>query len=334
MPTATTLDQKDATRAEEPLAIWNPGDPVPNEIPRGLAYKMRAAIHHRRLASILREPDAHESARKMFADACAMLRAGLHRAEAEYVLRFTFRNYYRPIEDREFERAVENASIHLEKDGGVFTGPRFPRPNPAEISRIVAAAPHDALKHLKESSPTRNPGSLSAGHVVSRIFPGDPLLCLATEKSRAYTEPRSHFIGEEADHPFIVPNAMSNRWGLTQAGKPSVRSLTNVGPRQHVVVEFDTGSLDQQAALILRLATQAPLRMVVFSGRKSLHAWFGTAGASPEGVEAFMRYAAFLGADTATFNPVQLVRTPNAWRDENTLQEVLWLEADNPPPGT
>lgn len=316
----------------EPLASWEPGQPDPTEIPPPLLYKMRSLIHHRRLASILNPPADHESQRKIFGDACAMLRAGLHSEEAEYVLRVVCRGYYRPIDDREYVRAVENAARHLATDAGAVSRPRFPKPNLEKIAEVLNAAPSDALRELRESSPTKSPDRLTSGAVVSQLFPGDPLLCMATAKNRAFTEPRSHFKGDEADHPFIVANEMIARWGKTQDGRSSVRSLSNVGPRRHVVVEFDSGTPDEQAAIILHLAQFSPLRLVVFSGGKSLHAWFSTVGSDASEIEGFMVYAALLGADPATFNPVQLVRTPNAWRPENgNLQEVYWLEAPSTP---
>jgi hypothetical protein len=51
--------------------------------------------------------------------------------------------------------------------------------------------------------------------------------------------------------------------GTNQEGKRSVRCTDNTGPRQHIITEFDSGSLDEQAALLLYLATLLPLILVV-----------------------------------------------------------------------
>lgn len=70
----------------------------------------------------------------------------------------------------------------------------------------------------------------------------------------------------------------------------------------------------------------APLVLVVFSGNKSLHAWFYCDGES-EDVESalhnFMRYAAMLGADTATYTRSQFVRMPGAVRLETKKQQTI-----------
>ena len=67
---------------------------------------------------------------------------------------------------------------------------------------------------------------------------------------------------------------MSAQRGRTNQGKLSFHSESNTGPRRFLVVEFDRGALDQQAAILWHLATFALLALVVFSGSKSCHGWF------------------------------------------------------------
>jgi hypothetical protein len=94
---------------------------------------------------------------------------------------------------------------------------------------------------------------------------------------------------------------MSKLWGINLNGEKSVRCNDNTGPRRYVVVDFDSGSLDEQAALLLYLDTKVPLALVVFSGSKSLHGWFP---ANP-GWEEFFRTASRLGADSTLATPCQ-----------------------------
>ena len=166
----------------------------------------------------------------------------------------------------------------------------------------------------------------SSGDVLDRFFGDDALLCLGQSPSSTFTQQRAHFRGFEQELPYMVPNAMSAPRGLTKDGRDSNRCLANAGPRKRLVVEYDFGTLDEQAALHLHLRDKnLPLKMVVFSGSKSLHGWFDVTGCSDEQIALTCRYAAYLGADTATFSPIQLVRTPNARRDEQTLQAVQYL---------
>src|SRR5205807_578538 len=73
------------------------------------------------------------------------------------------------------------------------------------------------------------------------------------------------------------------RKGRTRSGKISEHTLENTGPRRFLVIEFDKGTLDQQAALLFHLSKFAPsLALVVFSGSRSLHGWFYCANQTEE----------------------------------------------------
>ncbi len=300
------------------------------DIPPPILKKLRQKLSRRNLASIMTPPALHESPRELFHHACEMSRAGISDEEQEIVLRARFWNYYRRLEDREFSNAITNARAHVEGGFGGESSRKYPRPSETERASVLSKAPHAALSMLRERSPIKNPQSLPTAEVIDLIFgDGDPLLCFSTASRYANTDRRSCFRGTEHCYNLLVPSPMSARYGHTKGeGKVTSRSLENVGPRMHVVIEFDSGSVEEQAGLILHLATFSfPLRAVIFSGGKSLHAWFVVSGIAEEFVERFLRYAAWLGADTATFSPVQLVRMPNVEREPGRMQAVLYLDA-------
>jgi hypothetical protein len=139
---------------------------------------------------------------------------------------------------------------------------------------------------------------------------------------------------------FIVPSAMSARGGKTKQGKQSARSLSNVGLRQFLVIEFDfSPDLPNEIGLVVReigerlgftpkdiceqlllhLARQNgfPLALVVDSGGKSLHGWFYCAGHDESPVREFLDTAVAIGADPATWCPCQWVRMPGGIRRES-----------------
>ena len=102
------------------------------------------------------------------------------------------------------------------------------------------------------------------------------------------------------------------------------------------MIEFDSGTADEQAALHWHLACAAAamgwprLRLAVHSGSKSLHGWYGPC-ASEEQAEELMVYARTMGADTATWNRCQLVRLPGGRRRmgaRDVLQEVWFWDRD------
>jgi hypothetical protein len=67
------------------------------------------------------------------------------------------------------------------------------------------------------------------------------------------------------------------------------------------VIEQDTGTVDQHAAILAHLAERAPMALAVHSGSKSLHGWFFCQGEPEERLRSFIRYAVTLGADRATW---------------------------------
>src|SRR5262249_31094789 len=113
--------------------------------------------------------------------------------------------------------------------------------------------------------------------------------------------------------------------GITKDGRESEHTLANTGPRRFLVVEFDSGDVDEQAALLMHLAEIAPLVVAVRSGGKSLHGWFFVHGQPEEMVLRLFRYAVSLGADPATWIRSQFVRMPDGMRDNGNRQTVFFL---------
>jgi len=170
------------------------------------------------------------------------------------------------------------------------------------------------LNRLRERSPIRcEDGEPKPEEVIDRLFPGDPLLCLGARKDRFRTAAREEWRGKEHLHELIVPSPMSALTGTNKNGKSSKRCLDNTGPRRFLVFEFDSGTQDEQAAIILHLAAKMPLVMVLFSGGKSLHAWFLCEGLDDGILRPFMDYAVRLGADRATWSRCQMVRFPGGY---------------------
>jgi hypothetical protein len=161
--------------------------------------------------------------------------------------------------------------------------------------------------------------------IVDNLFPGNPLLCCGKSNSDFDTKPREDWRGELSTLQLIVPSPMSAVTGLTQKGEVSKHSLSNTGARRFLVCEFDTGTPDEHAALLLHLGTFAPLVCAVHSGNKSLHGWFFVAGQPEEKVLKFFRYAVSLGADKQLWCKSQFCRMPDGTRDNGRKQTVFFL---------
>jgi hypothetical protein len=182
------------------------------------------------------------------------------------------------------------------------------------------------LADLWEWSPVRiDDNEKHTEEIIDRLFPGNPLLCCGKSGQVFETRPRENWRGELSRLALIVPSPMIAPMGLTKAGKESAHTLTNTGPRRFLICEFDTGTPDEHAALLLHLGTFAPLICAVHSGNKSLHGWFFVCGQAEAKVEKFFRYAVSLGADRATWTRSQFVRMPDGTRDNGNRQTIFFL---------
>jgi hypothetical protein len=161
--------------------------------------------------------------------------------------------------------------------------------------------------------------------IIDQLFPGNPLLCCGKSISHFDTKRRDQWYGELPALQVIVPSEMSAATGRTRRGRESKHALSNTGARCFLVVEFDTGNVDDHAALLLHLAERAPLALAVHSGGKSLHGWFYCKGQTEVRLQSFMRYAVSLGADTATWTRSQFVRMPDGLRENGERQVVYFF---------
>ena len=205
---------------------------------------------------------------------------------------------------------------------------KWPSVNQGQRGAVIAAG--GGLADLWEASPIRFDGDAPQTEpLIDQLFPGDPLLCGGKSNSSFDTCPRESWRGQLSNLALVVPSPMSATTGTTKDGRTSKHTLDNTGPRRFLVVEFDTGTADEHAALLLHLAGYAPMICAVHSGNKSLHGWFYCAGQPEDKLLRFMRYAVSLGGDPATWGRSQFVRMPDGTRDTGKRQTVFYY---NPQP--
>jgi hypothetical protein len=241
----------------------------------------------------------------------------------------------RTVSVSEIESAVDSAKSCAWQPGvgrNSFATPAPVRtwPEVNQTARREIVTDSGGLADLWEISPRRIEDSdPHAEEIADVLFPRDALLCCGKSSSIFDTKPREAWRGELSALQLIVPSPMSAIEGVTKDGKPSRHTLSNTGPRRFLVVEFDTGTTDEHAALLLHLASRAPLVLAVHSGNRSLHGWFYCAGQPEEKLHRFMEYAVSLGADHATWTRSQFVRVPDGTRDNGKRQTVFFF---NPRP--
>jgi hypothetical protein len=234
----------------------------------------------------------------------------------------------RHVSRKEIEDAVKNALACAWQPSGnaapvQSVAHKWPGVNKKQREAIVRD--NDGLADLwAESKPRIEDNAAHTEAIIDRLFPGNPLLCCGKSNSDFDTKPREDWRGKMSALALIVPAAMSAVTGLTKDGKESKHTLANTGARRFLICEFDTGTADEHAALLLHLGTFAPLVCAVHSGGKSLHGWFYVHGQPDAKVEKFFRYAVSLGADRATWTRSQFVRMPDGTRDNDKRQTVFY----------
>ncbi|MCX6969612.1 MAG: hypothetical protein NTV93_05575 [Verrucomicrobia bacterium] len=257
----------------------------------------------------------------------ACRRAGMHpdQATREIESRIT----RRPDPSNEIPQAVAKAFNSAPANGATgsrvwATAPKWPVVNQEQREAVIASGL--GLVDLWEASPVRwEDSDQHTEEIVDAMFPGNPLLCVGQSKSRFATRHRESFRGRLAGCQLIVPSPMFSRTGRTQDGKESEHALSNTGNRRFLVIEQDSGTPDEQAAVLLHLATSAPLVLAVHSGSKSIHGWFFCSGHPEDRLHGYMRRAVTLGADPRMWTRSQFARMPDGTRDNGNRQTVYFF---------
>jgi hypothetical protein len=273
-------------------------------------------------------PRAGEGVHNWLFRVSRQLHTHLPAVEIVALLESRVQNCGRHVSRKEIEDAVKNALACAWQPGSNTTpvpaASKWPSVNQEQQAAILRD--NGGLADLWELSPLRiEDNAAHTEAIIDRLFPHNPLLCCGRSSSIFDTKPREDWRGELAALALLVPSPMSTVMGLTKDGKESKHTLNNTGPRRFLICEFDTGTVDEHAALLIHLAGYAPLVCAVHSGGKSLHGWFYVQGEPDAKVEKFFRYAVSLGADSRLWARCQFCRLPDGTRDNGKRQILYFL---------
>lgn len=221
---------------------------------------------------------------------------------------------------REISRAVRDAQGSLVHGApvGVKRAPDWPSPSFEARKRRASYQPLFAV----------NENVATAREAWETVFSKDDLICAGPNEFSAETRPRDEWLDFTEGLQFVVPNAMSAVEGKLCDGRMSSRCRENAPKiRRWIVLETDLGTdLEEQAIVLSSLDhRRCPLRMVVFSGGKSLHGWFDAKQLSNAEQIRWFRHAVYLGHDSKLWLAWQWVRSPGGRRDNQAIQKVLFL---------
>jgi hypothetical protein len=310
---------------------------------------------------ILRPPSAGSGVHQWMCSAAHVTYPFLTAKEQIELLHWAVARSGRAPGPNEIEKTVYHVRDWRES-GRKTNSAAWPKPDFTRVNQLVLNGPTKV--EFSEQSIIR-PLSGDPAYWVNTLFSGDPLLCLSQEiwdprkgeiARHWTTKPKSQWPVTDR-YSLIVPNEAQAKSGLTQDGRPSRRCGEMFPARRYLVLEMDFSILDRSgthetewaayirhwqlrgrsvqdacAAVIHHLREYGPLVLVLWSGGKSLHAWFRTSGAPEKEVLAFMKYAVLVGADRATWSKCQLVRLPAGRRTSNgNRQEVLFFDPSQLP---
>jgi hypothetical protein len=271
--------------------------------------------------------------RWLFRAACVLHECGAARDAIAEEIRQGSAHCGRPVSLREIHNAINNstgctsAPSHIARDSTAR-----PRKWPQRNAKAVAKACADGfgLADLWEISPLRfDDAEPHTEDIIDALFPNNPWLCVGASMSRFDTQRREDWRGLLHRAQLIVPSPMTDKTGITKNGRTSTHTLANTGPRRYLITEFDEGTFDEHAALLLELAQEAPFVLAVLSGGKSLHGWFLVPNDNEARQRVFMNCAVRLGADRATWTPSQFVRMPDGTRSNGHRQAVIYFNPTN-----
>jgi hypothetical protein len=242
-------------------------------------------------------------------------------------------SYHREVPDREIESAVEHAYAAMME--GTSQAKKIVMKYNHMYSMNLSKKYQTTIDDLKKNSPMSIPSS--ENEALKYLFLGKELVCLAKNTNQAKTLLLDNWIEHNIDtkgYQYVVPNPMTSKKGMTKDGKLSSRAFSNTGKRRRIVCDFDEPDEKIQPSLIVHLSIfcgEDP-ELVLYSGNKSLHAWWRIDDWPVQDIEIFEEEAAKVGADSAVLGEArknQFFRLPGGLRNNGKLQEIYYW---NPQP--
>lgn len=253
----------------------------------------------------------------------------------------------RRISDREISDAVNKALA--DHNGGTFT-PR-PRPKPvvqdgkAALQKIIASGNISDEVDLWECSPLRlweepkdDPALLleilydptDLVWIGDRVQPG-----IMGQTIRTAAGWITFYLSGGKTAPHIILNPLTGAPTKKKAGDGATyRGDGNIAAYRYCLIEFD--GLDRESQIKFFSAIQLPIRALIDSGNKSIHALVDVQKlakvlTSEQWVteikgKLYDQLLTPLGVDSACSNPARLSRLPGYFREEKeAYQRLLWL---------
>jgi hypothetical protein len=257
-----------------------------------------------------------------------------------------------PMPDREIADAIKRAASNYRQEGAVCHFRPKPKPliqNGHEaLQRIITQGQIDNEADLREISPIRlpnNPAEEAVRFLDTLYSPGDLIFIgdryhdgVIGRTIRSRDKWLRHLRAGNAPGPHLIINPLSGMPAPKKSGDgDSYRGDSNVKVFRYCLVEFD--NLPREDQIRFYSAAKLPIRALIDTGGKSLHAWIDVSKLFQVTTEAewdkHIKFGLYekalipLGVDRACCNPSRLSRLPGWLRTETgRFQRILWLSQD------
>jgi hypothetical protein len=241
--------------------------------------------------------------------------------------------------DNEHRQQIEHdarQAVRKVFGGDVLTGPAVCKTeaNWANVEYLIGRRT-ETLDYWRQISPLAfdDADASAANRIVAELFPSE-LIAVARDPAYCYIiRQTKHQV--LSGFAFIAHNPMRSIEGG--------RREDNVLERRWCVIEWDIkpdrnpawaallGRLNvdpftAQSRLIAHIAgdyAEFPLKLIVYSGSSSLHAWFNVKGATGADIQQFITSAEALGADGTTKSAHQLFRMPHGTNQKTKKRQSI-----------
>lgn len=256
----------------------------------------------------------------------------------------------RRVADREIHEAIQKATS--EHTSGTYKPQPKPAPlvqdSQATLRRLIASGTINNEADLWEASPTRlaDEPQYDAPLFLESMFQPDDLLFIGDRLEagvigrniRTQEQWIQFFQDGGQAGLFIIINPLSGQPAPKKSDDgQTLRGDNNVHAFRYCMAEFDNLSREDQ--IKFWSAVRLPIRALIDTGGKSIHAWLEVSKMAV--VETLADWQAHikgklydrgltpLGVDSACSNPARLSRLPGFFRQEKkNWQRILWLSPE------
>lgn len=231
----------------------------------------------------------------------------------------------RIVPDREIRGAIRGA---MQKVTSGETTTRWPKLGENYRAEIVAAYMDKGREMTsQEASLSQEPA-----FYLEALYRPANLVCGGYSAFEFVTRMRNEirdYALNGVNFEYINPSPMSAFVGTNKDGAVSDHTENNTGPKVYQVVEFDTGAIQEHAAILAHLSKRLPLALMVYSGGKSIHGWFYCKDAPLDFLTDFFSDACSLGADPTLWSKSQFSRMPGMTNAKTRKrQAVLYYNSE------